>query len=246
VKRFRVPEVVLGLLLGVVLSLFAAGVGSYQTSQCKQANYHNAQTPSLDQPQPASQQGDYGQHQVGEQARHSLYFGCGALGLVPTVVGFMDVHEGFFVGGFTLALFFATILLWLAGERQMELIAENSTKQSSDMQASIVENRRTADIAMEALGADRAWLILDGIQPGMVSTLIIDGIEHDRGVVIQMKWKNYGRTPALRTSLYSQQRLLAAPSDPPHFTFLENPNQKTTILGPDQAGRFHKNGHRRG
>jgi hypothetical protein len=37
VKRFRVPEIAFGVLFGIVISLFAAGVGPYQTEQCVQA-----------------------------------------------------------------------------------------------------------------------------------------------------------------------------------------------------------------
>jgi hypothetical protein len=51
---------------------------------------------------------------------------------------------------FTGGLGISTIMLWLAGEKQIELVREASAAQSSDMRASINEAVRAAT-AMEAL-----------------------------------------------------------------------------------------------
>lgn len=111
-KQFRVPEIVFGALIGIVISLFAAGVGSYQAEHCEQAKHTEAQAPEPKHEIPASQQKPDRQYQVEEQPKHAPHFGCGAAGLIPSFIGFMDAHEGFFVGSFTLALVFATIFLW--------------------------------------------------------------------------------------------------------------------------------------
>lgn len=111
VQRFRVPEIVLGALFGSVLSLFVAGVGSYQAGHCEQAQRTaTGQSKSKREFQAGNKTND-GDHRTAEQGKHPPYFGCGALGFVPSLIGFMDSHEGFFVGGFTLVL--AIVTAWL-------------------------------------------------------------------------------------------------------------------------------------
>lgn len=237
-KRFRVPEIVIGLLLGIVLSLFAAGVGSYQTSQCEQAKYHNTKAPTLEQPSPATQQSNYGQHQVSEEPKHSPYFGCGAVGLAPSIVGFMDAHEGFFVGGFTLALFLATILLWLAGERQMELIAENSAKQSRDMQASIdvadrsaVAAQKSAEIAERALNStERAFVFMKNIY----ASPVYDPTESIVGWDFHVVWENSGATPTQFMVSRKQWMIWPEGNIPDDFNFpdIGSPFQSKSYIGP--------------
>lgn len=191
------------------MSLFAAGVGSYQTSQCEQANYHNAHPPSLQQPSPLPQHGNNGQQQVGEHGKHPPYFGCGWTGIPASVVGFMDSHEGFFVGGFTFALFFATILLWLAGERQMELIAANSVQQSREMQASIAAARDSADAAMAAVGSERAWITLTKVDIAHIHRGVLEnGETFVEGLAAIVNWQNTGRSPAIKVAAATDYRIV--------------------------------------
>ena len=131
-KRFRVPEIALGLLLGILVSLFGAGVTSYQTAQCNQAKASNAHPPSLQQPAPPHENGKDGKAQVTEHSKHPPYFGCGWTGIPASVVGFMDSHEGFFVGGFTFLLVFVTGWLVKATIRLAEDASDTAKRQSAE------------------------------------------------------------------------------------------------------------------
>ena len=125
-RRLRLPEIALGIGLGIVISLFGAGVSSYQTEHCEQTAKNQAAEPSPQDPIPSAHQGDNGNQQIAEYPNHPPFFGCSAIGLVKSAIGFMDSHEGFFVGIFTfiLAAFTwmlrqTTVDLADAGERQI-------------------------------------------------------------------------------------------------------------------------------
>lgn len=131
-SKFRVPEIVLGIGIGILLSLFAAGVGSYQTSQCEQGNQSQTTSPHQNDPLAAGQHPHQGDQQKDTHAKHPPFFACGAIGLFKTSIGLMDSHEGFFVGLFTLCLVFATILLWLSTEKLWVETRDTGKRQESD------------------------------------------------------------------------------------------------------------------
>lgn len=104
----------------------------------------------------------------------------------------------------TIGLWKATNRLWLAGEKQMELIAANSSKQSRDMQASIAAQRKAADAAM--LSA-RAYIGIQlpilRVEPGHNGTgaAIVDGVQHEYLYVYTLNVRNLGRTEAIPVRL---------------------------------------------
>lgn len=118
--KHRNAEIALGLLIGIVLSLFFGSVGSYQSAHCveqKQAvgNSPSEQNKSLETP-PNSHDG----HEQSSKHGKSEPFDCRVAGLAGATVAYMDSHEGFFVGLFTGCLFIATCLLWRSTERLWE------------------------------------------------------------------------------------------------------------------------------
>ena len=96
-------------------------------------------------------------------------FGAGSVVLLARLDHFIESHDKSIVAGFTVVLAISTIGLWLAtmrlwraGERQMELIAASGKQQSSDMQASIAAAKKTADAAQKAaVGGERLAEIAD-------------------------------------------------------------------------------------
>lgn len=209
-RRFRIPEIALGALIGIILSLFAASIGSYQTEQCEKTN--RAETKSPDShAEVSSRSGEKktgGDYQVGEHAKLPPFFACGASGLLKSAVGFMDSHEGFFVGGFTFALVIATILLWLSTERLWKAGKE----------------------ALEA--TERAFVFLDGFTPELTTGADLEG-EHVDGIpehyrfdpglyisrfAVLPRWKNGGNTPTRKMTFQVNWR--TPPIDiPPDYVY---------------------------
>ena len=136
-RRAANGEIALGFALGILVFLFVAGVTSYQIQHCGEINRQTRGGPAQNKPSAPSEDGKEGNS---EQPRYddSHPVSCGIVGLPASIVLYMDHNEGFFVGGFTLALFLATVFLWRstydlweAGERQIA-IAQASAKVAAD------------------------------------------------------------------------------------------------------------------
>jgi hypothetical protein len=102
----------------------------------------------------------------------------------------------------TIGLWFATIDLYKAGERQIEFLRESSEAQGRDMQASVSAAQRSADAAMLSIGADRAWITFDEIFIDEATNGQIDGVPFERAIMVQVRWKNTGRTPAIKSNTF--------------------------------------------
>src|ERR1700719_2258457 len=108
--RFRVPEILLGAMFGMIFGLFVADITSFQTEHCKDGG---SAPPSQEQPINSPNDRRHGDHEPFDYyQRHPI--SCGIGGMIPATVGYMDENEGFFVGLFTGLLFVATVLLWRA------------------------------------------------------------------------------------------------------------------------------------
>lgn len=104
---------------------------------------------------------------------------------------------------FTGLLWRSTNKLWLAGDKQMELIEKNAAQQSIDMKASI----KVAEDAAKAAGRsaevaertmilnDRPWL---GVDLDIVGPLVFTA--HDCSIKLTMTITNHGRSPAIRAN----------------------------------------------
>jgi hypothetical protein len=82
----------------------------------------------------------------------------GAAFAFEAVDSFLERHDKSVVGGFTVVLAISTIglwlatnKLWLAGERQLELLSKTASDQSKDMQASIKAANKSAERSPVAL-----------------------------------------------------------------------------------------------
>jgi hypothetical protein len=90
-------------------------------------------------------------------------------------------------------------------------------RQSHDMERAIIESRRSADVAMQSLRSDRAWMILFNRQAYRADTLHVDGAPIGPGVAVSLQWMNMGRSPALHASLRATQRFVSAHQAVPFF-----------------------------
>jgi hypothetical protein len=98
-----------------------------------------------------------------------------------------------FIALFTLTLKRATDRLWDAGERQLKLLADSSTAQSRDMQASIATANAAVNVTREAHQAERrTWLKITLNKVGPVT--------FENGnfkVMIDLNAENVGNNPAM-------------------------------------------------
>lgn len=112
---------------------------------------------------------------------------------------FLERHDKSVIGAFTIVLAISTIGLWLAtnklwsaGERQLELLAETSAAQSSDMKASIAAAAEANRISSEGFhAAQRAWVTEETVT---ASDLVWD--KHGCELVVKTTVRNIGIAPA--------------------------------------------------
>jgi hypothetical protein len=138
-----------------------------------------------------------------------------------------------FIAWFTLSLRQSTDKLWDAGERQLKLLGESSAAQSRDMQASIEAAQKSADAAMLAVGAERAWMMHEGL-PIIV---IKDTSTKSKIIGLQATpiWKNMGRSPALGTNIAVSAAVIPIQLRfPPEFHRNWQSSRAKPPLGPNQ------------
>jgi hypothetical protein len=101
---------------------------------------------------------------------------------------------------FTLLLVGATVMLYLAGEKQLRLASETSKRQSDEMLKSIAVAHRSATVAENALIAtDRAWI---SIKAEIFGNLFF---EKDRiHIDIRFNMTNVGKSPATHVEIRAE------------------------------------------
>jgi hypothetical protein len=101
---------------------------------------------------------------------------------------------------FTLFLVGATVMLYLAGEKQLRLASETGKRQSDEMQKSIAAAIRSATVAESALIAtDRAWI--------SIAAEINGPLTFDEEVVslnVEFTMTNVGKSPATHVELFAE------------------------------------------
>jgi hypothetical protein len=127
---------------------------------------------------------------------------------------------------FTLSLRQSTDKLWDAGERQLKLLSDTSAAQSRDMQASVTAARDSANAAMTAIGSERAWITFENFETASFGGGTMDGIDVAEGLLISIKWKNSGRSPALMAQIFIDKEWM-------------EPGGVVPIFGPRSRGEQH-------
>jgi hypothetical protein len=118
-------------------------------------------------------------------------------------VAFFTFWLVIFTGGLTAS----TVLLWRAGERQLRLLRRTALIQSRDMQESTRAAQAAARSAAESAYSERAWMTTDGFEPALGTTIIFDGVTYPEGIGIAPRWKNTGRSPAVRVDIFTEHRM---------------------------------------
>lgn len=150
---------------------------SYQVEHCGEIPSQRASGPK-DKPQAPifAQTGeDRGDEEDEYNKRYPV--ACGVIGFGPSVIGYLDHHEGFFVGIFTAALFFATFFLWRSTRDLTALTLESSKLAREEFIASHRPRIRVRHI----------W--------------IRDSLQEDRRITADLVFTNVGDTTALITSV---------------------------------------------
>lgn len=178
-RKPRKGEIPLGFLIA---SVFWIGVLGWQS----------AYAPTEKEKQECYEAAKHGSHKAEE---------CKTLWERTTTdpVAFFTFWLVVFTGG----LGVSTVLLWIAGEKQIGLARETAASQSRDMQASIKVAQdaakaaaKTAEVSERALiQADRAWI---AIQAEIVGELIFDAENID--TIVKISFKNVGKSPAINVS----------------------------------------------
>lgn len=221
--KFKVPEIFLGLLIGIALSLFFGAIGSYQASHCYEHQGGIAAKPAEQKQAPvaAPQEGGGGHEKPAKHGKSEPMI-CGIAGLLPALVSYMDSHEGFFVGMFTGLLFIATIFLWLStrglieageGQRQSsERIADRQRRSSERIamfarmqtQSAIAAARRSAEAAKQSADIsaqvfrhlERPYLFVNIVETRRLRSP--DPVEQPS---LDYEIFNYGKLPAILRSV---------------------------------------------
>ena len=99
---------------------------------------------------------------------------------------------------FTAGLFAATAALVIA----TIALAYYAFKQSRDMKESLSFAKASADATVAIAASDRPWMAQAGLDYMGAENLNIGGVAHTGGQVFQLRWLNWGKSPAVRLSLY--------------------------------------------
>jgi hypothetical protein len=217
-RRFRVPEIVLAALFGLIFGIGVAEVTSLQAEHCYSGG---SESPAHEQPVNAPDKRGGGDQKPSDYyQRHPI--SCGIGGLAPSFVAYMDEHEGFFVGLFTGLLFIATIglwrstnALWDAGERQIKIMRDTGARQYRAMMASNSVARETANAAelnaTAVIESQRARLFVVVTEENFFATINLgmrfSATQQEATVDtlrVTYRVKNYGKTPAILKEISHQ------------------------------------------
>jgi hypothetical protein len=175
-KRFRIPELIVGFLLG-----FASLLIIFLLSSDFAAHYEVCETTK----EGARECANYSViHFVVHKIRTALDSYNGLITAIATI----------FIAWFTLSLRQSTDKLWDAGERQLKLLADTSAIQSRDMQDSIAVAKRSAEVAENSIvQLQRALIVLTNFN---IDTLVRG--QSIIGYQISAMFENTGNTIAKR------------------------------------------------
>ena len=79
------------------------------------------------------------------------------------------------------------------------------------------------DVARDAIGIERAWVTFFDVVPETHAALTTgDGVTHQSGIMMYIRWKNSGRSPAIKCIMYGEGRLIGIKEEIP--TIVPMPN----------------------
>jgi hypothetical protein len=97
---------------------------------------------------------------------------------------------------------------------------------------------RSADAAMLAIGSDRAWMTFDDLSITGATDSSLNGVPFKNAVVFGVRWRNRGRSPALKCECIIDMRIIPATENiAPPFVPHWGADRNTTPIGPDAFAR---------
>jgi hypothetical protein len=95
---------------------------------------------------------------------------------------------------------------------------------------------QAAEAAIRAANAERAWVTFDSFDSGQLTNITIDGVHHERGFAIIPRWRNTGRSPAVRVDVYVDHRVVSVADPVPYFEPPPASEDRHGIFGPGVDG----------
>ncbi|MCW6512849.1 hypothetical protein [Lichenifustis flavocetrariae] len=215
-RRFANAEIILGFFLGLFVTLLFVGVNLYQADHCAEERQQSQAGPGKN-PSPEQKvahphsEDDEREEEITSYAKAHPGV-CGIAGFPRMTVGYLDHHEGFFVGLFTMALFGATFFLWRsteklwkAGEDQRVLSEKIAIDQSINTRESLRIASEAAHASLQAsqtaaaqLAQDRdAIIVRERAYFAFQQFGTIHGFEDNilKWWLFDVQWRNSGNRP---------------------------------------------------
>lgn len=155
------------------------------------------------------------------------------------------------IANFTIALAIATALLAVATfslalstrglHKETRRLADEAVKQGekTERQIVIAEQSTAASVtaaqaAVDAIGVERAWMILGDLTLTPAQNINEDGQDRGPGLIGQIAWLNKGRSPALESRVHRYFRVVGLNDEFPIFD-LEPDALASGVVGPDRS-----------
>jgi hypothetical protein len=101
--------------------------------------------------------------------------------------------------------------------------------------AAAVYTAHTARYAGQTLQSDRAWMTFDGPNFAPLANSNLDGVFISDGLLMTVRWKNTGRTPAINVGCYFDHKVVLA-GEPDHVFAMRPPGNEgdpRSVIGPN-------------
>lgn len=89
---------------------------------------------------------------------------------------------------------------------------------------------RAADTARDAIGVERAWILLLGQSIYQMRDVVVNGVLHDQVVGFDLRWQNFGRSPAVNAVGYADFRIVDAEKAIPKFVATAKPDNSSSVV----------------
>lgn len=139
------------------------------------------------------------------------------------------------LSGVAVAIFTGT--LWWVTWSMVQIAQEQRADTLRAIKATednAVAAQKSAEAAILAIGSERAWISHDNFITGSARDYIVDGTLLTLGKVIQFRWKNWGRSPAIKVQIVILYRIVPAGDPVPFFDKIwDAATNDTVTLGPN-------------
>ncbi len=129
----------------------------------------------------------------------------------------------------------ATIMLWWETRKLASQAREasNDTKRSIEIaERSADASHRAAQAAIDAVTAERPWVLTNGFETNMARDAVIFGEVHREAFILRIKWKNFGRSPAINVNMYTDYKVTDLGAPIPKFKRPEQDELRAGSMAP--------------